>query len=79
MIQDVMLFVLQFVSHLNVIPLVKNQKLLFVMLNVKGNKIINELNFHIKREISKNFSKKYINKLILVNYLLKTRLYPNVP
>ena len=36
MILDVMQFVPQFVSLLNVIQVVKNQKLLFVMLNVKG-------------------------------------------
>ena len=37
MILDVMQFVPQFVSLLNVTQVVKNQKLLFVMLNVKGN------------------------------------------
>ena len=36
MILDVMLYVPQFVNPLNVIQVVKNPKLLFVMLNVKG-------------------------------------------
>ena len=43
MIQDVMLFVLQFVNHQNAIHHVKNQKQLFAMLNAKGN-IIQKLN-----------------------------------
>ena len=37
MILDVMQFVPQFVSLLNVTQVVKNQKLLFAMLNAKGN------------------------------------------
>ena len=37
MILDVMQFVPHFVSILNVIQVVKNQKLLFAMLNAKGN------------------------------------------
>jgi len=37
MIIDVMLYVPQFVNPLNVIQVVKNQKLLFAMLNAKGN------------------------------------------
>jgi len=40
MIQDAMPFVIQFVNHQNVTPHVKNQKMLFVMLNVK-NLIVN--------------------------------------